>query len=111
MRSRSKASPAPASDSIGGRRDDRDFLFGGTDPGREHKRARTADWARPDATETCCVCLFWSGEKRDRWGALKPAICRKARQLLLGRRLPPVPHHAHSCRFFEPNPTPPEAMK
>jgi hypothetical protein len=70
-----------------------------------------ADWARPDAAETCRTCLFWSGAKRDRWGALKPAICRKARQLLPGRRLPPVPHHAHSCRFFEANPSPPEAMK
>jgi hypothetical protein len=48
---------------------------------------------------------------RDRWGALKPAICRKARQLLLGRWLPPVPHYAHSCRFFEANPSPPEPMK
>ena len=75
-----------------------------TEPGQE-------DWARPDAAETCRGCLFWSGGKRDRWGALKPAICRKARQLLPGRRLPPVPHHAHSCRFFEANPSPPEAMK
>jgi hypothetical protein len=72
---------------------------------------RQADWARPDASETCRVCLFWGGAKRDRWGALKPAICRKARQLLPGRRLPPVPHYAHSCRLFEANPSPPEAMK
>jgi hypothetical protein len=75
-----------------------------TEPGQ-------ADWARPDAAETCRLCLFWSGAKRDRWGALKPAICRKARQLLPGRRPPPVPHHAHSCRFFEADPSPPEAMK
>jgi hypothetical protein len=39
-----------------------------TEPGQ-------ADWARPDAAGTCRVCLFWSGGKRDRWGALKPAIC------------------------------------
>jgi hypothetical protein len=45
------------------------------------------DGARPDAAETCRACLFWSGAKRDHWGALKPAICRKARQLLPGRRL------------------------
>lgn len=75
-----------------------------TEPGQ-------ADWARPDAAETCRACLFWNGAKRDRWGALKPAICRKARQLLPGRPLPPVPHHAHGCRFFEANPSPPEAMK
>jgi hypothetical protein len=75
-----------------------------TEPGQ-------ADWARPDAATTCRGCLFWAGGKRDRWGALKPAICRKAQQMLLLRRLPPVPHHAHSCRFFEANPSPPEAMK
>jgi hypothetical protein len=75
-----------------------------TEPGQ-------ADWARPDATTTCRACQFWGGEKRDHWGALKPAICRKARQLLPGRRLPLVAHFARSCRFFEANPSPPEAMK
>jgi hypothetical protein len=69
------------------------------------------DGARPDAAETCRACLFWSGAKRDHWGALKPAICRKAGQLLPGRRLPPVPHYAHSCRFFAANSSPAEAMK
>jgi hypothetical protein len=75
-----------------------------TEPGQ-------ADWARPDSATTCRACLFWSGATRDHWGALKPAICRKARRLLPGRRLPPVPHYAHSCRFFEANPSPPDALK
>jgi hypothetical protein len=47
-----------------------------TEPGQ-------ADWARPDAGETCRTCLFWSGEKRDRWGGAQagdlpqssPACC------------------------------------
>jgi hypothetical protein len=86
------------------------YLIGRT-PAENITEPDQADWARPDAAETCRACLFWAGAKRDRWGALKPAICRKARQLLLGRPLPPIPHHAHSCRFFEPNPAPPEAMK
>ena len=38
MRSRSKRSWAPASDSIGGRRDARDLLFDGTDPGRRQEQ-------------------------------------------------------------------------
>jgi hypothetical protein len=75
-----------------------------TEPGQ-------ADWARPDAVETCRLCLFWSGAKRDRWARSSRRSAAKARQLLPGRRLPPVPHYAHSCRFFERNPSPPEAMK
>jgi hypothetical protein len=59
------------------------YLIGRT-PAENITEPDQADWARPDAAETCRACLFWAGAKRDRWGALKPAICRKARQLLLG---------------------------
>jgi hypothetical protein len=69
------------------------YLIGRT-PAANITEPGQADWARPDAATTCRACLFWGGEKRDRWGALKPAICRKARQLLPGRRLPPV-HTTH----------------
>ena len=70
-----------------------------------------ADWARPDAATTCRECLHWAGGKRDHWGALKPALCRKARSLMPRAATPPVPHHAKSCRFFTANPASPEVMK
>jgi hypothetical protein len=97
-------------------RDEREAKRGGgaTQPcAQQHRGAapRAPSATASSRNETFRACLFWSGEKRDRWGALKPAICRKARQLLRGRRLPPVPLHAHSCRFFEANPSPSEAMK
>jgi hypothetical protein len=79
-----------------------------TEPGQ-------ADWADPNAPTTCRQCVQWGdlsrSRKRDHWGSLLPAPCRKARALLPGRRLAPVPHHAKTCRFFEMNPNAPEAMK
>jgi hypothetical protein len=59
------------------------YLIGRT-PAENITEPGQADWARPDASETCRACLLWSGATRDQWGALEPTICRKARQLLPG---------------------------
>ncbi len=62
---------------------------------------------------TCRECIYWDHlpyeyrSKTGRYGGLiKPARCRKYRELTREQGAP-VPYHAFACRHFELNPSPP----
>jgi hypothetical protein len=73
-----------------------------THPGQAH-------FALPNGTHTCRECQFWGNSLgRHRIGTmLRPAYCRKARQLT-HTRTPAVPHNARECRHFRVSLLPPE---
>ena len=60
---------------------------------------------------TCRSCDHWANKRaeRDKHLNLKPARCLKALELSMNRDgIPPIPHSATSCRYFQANPNPPE---
>ncbi len=65
------------------------------------------------AGSTCRECLFWAHIKDDYRskngsyrGVIKPAICKKFKQMMQteGNQ---IPDDAAACKYFEENPTPP----
>lgn len=79
-----------------------------TDTPQERDRRRKtlpgmASWGV--GPETCRQCGYWAGGNRNVDGTLRKAICHKAQMLLPG--LPPIPHWAACCKYFEANPNPP----
>jgi hypothetical protein len=71
--------------------------------------------AAPALGVTCRSCVFWAGaagDKRDSWGDLRPAACRKYEQLTPARSRKTakdrqLPASNCACEYFELNPRPP----
>ena len=82
---------------------DPDFNQLVTEPGQAHFAS--------DNNHTCRECDHWANKRaeRDKHLNLKPARCLKALELSMNRDgIPPIPHSATSCRYFQANPNPPE---